>query len=228
VTDPLAGSPWTAPETVAGFVATPPNARLMSYAGAELQRLGTAARAVDLGCGAGRNAVPLAALGWQVVGIDLSWPMLQAAAQRARDEGVERRIQLALAPMERIPLRGDSAELIVAHGIWNLARTAAQFRTAVRDAARVARPGAALFVFTFSRHTLPPDVQPVPGEPFVFTAFSGEPQCFLTEEQLRSELHDAGFVQDLEAPLLEHNRRPPGAPQMRGQPVIYEGGFRRT
>jgi len=58
----------------------------------------------------------------------------------------------------------------------------------VRDAARVARSGAALFVFTFSRNTFPADTTPVPGEPFVFTQFSGQPQCFLTESQLIEEL----------------------------------------
>ena len=52
---------------------------------------------------------------------------------------------------------------------------------AVDEAARVAKPGAGLFVFTFSRHTLPAETLPVAGEPFVFTQFSGEPQCFLTE-----------------------------------------------
>ena len=64
----------------------------------------------------------------------------------------------------------------VAHGIWNLATSSAQFRLAVREAARAA--GAALFVFTFSRSTLAPDAHPLPGEPFVFTGFSRRPQCF--------------------------------------------------
>jgi hypothetical protein len=48
---------------------------------------------------------------------------------------------------------------VVAHGIWNLARTTTEFRRAIAEAARVARPGACLFVFTFSRTTLAPDDQ---------------------------------------------------------------------
>ena len=198
----------------------------MAFARAELQRPG-AARALDVGCGAGRNAVPLARLGWDVVGTDLSWPMLSAAALRAVREGGAERLHLVLAPMDRLPVRSDSVDLVVAHGIWNLAGSAAEFRSGVREAARVARPGAGLFVFTFSRNTLPPDVRPVAGEPFVFTEFSGQPQCFLTERQLVDELAAAGFASDPGVPLTEYNRPADGGVRAAG-PVIYEAAFRRV
>jgi hypothetical protein len=90
----------------------------------------------------------------------------------------------------------------------------------------VAKPGAALFVFTFSRSTLPADVMPVPGESFVFTQFSGQPQCFLTDAQLVAELQDVGFKADDAVPLTEHNRPRPGELRTAGPPVIYEGAFR--
>ena len=223
ITDPLANSPWSSPGTVAGFAQSPPNDVLMRFAGALLAG-GTGAHVLDLGCGAGRNAVPLAEMGWQVVGLDLSWPMLAAAATRAREAGVGDRVGLALSPMDRLPIRDHSIDFIIAHGIWNLARSSAEFRQAVGEAARVARPGAALFVFTFSRQTFPPDTAPVPGEPFVFTQFSGQPQCFLTEDQLVAELGAAGFVPDPRVPLTEYNRPQPGTLRA-GPPVIYEAGF---
>ncbi len=59
--DPLAGSAWNSPATVTGFATSAPNPVLMQYAEAPLAR-STSARALDLGCGAGRNAVPLAKL----------------------------------------------------------------------------------------------------------------------------------------------------------------------
>jgi SAM-dependent methyltransferase len=225
--DRLAGTPWSAPGTVASFARAAPNEVLLAFARGRLPS-GGGARALDLGCGAGRNAIPLARMGWGVTGTDLSWPMLGAAAQRAEEERLRERVGLAMAPMERIPARSHHFDLVVAHGIWNLAESAVQFRAALREAARVARPGAGLFVFTFSRNTLPADARPVSGEPFVFTEFSGQPQCFLTEEQLFAELEDAGFAPDPGVPLTEYNRPPAGILRGGGPPVIYEAAFRRV
>jgi SAM-dependent methyltransferase len=224
--DPLAGSPWSAPGTVAGFARSAPNAVLMSFAEDALKR-SAGARVIDIGCGAGRNAVPLARLGWSVIGTDLSWPMLSTAATRAQEEHVDSRFRGILAPMERLPARDRGFDLLIAHGIWNLARSGAQFRAALDEAARVAKPGAGLFVFTFSRHTLPAEAMPVAGESFVFTQFSGEPQCFLTEQQLDVELARAGFVRDPAVPLHEYNLPKPGRLPTGKVPVIYEASFRR-
>src|ERR1700730_8956466 len=57
-------------------------------------------RALDIGCGSGRDAVYLAMRGWQVTAVDFAETGLNAARQRARDEGVE--VQW---------VRGDVAEL---------------------------------------------------------------------------------------------------------------------
>jgi hypothetical protein len=72
---------------------------------------------------------------------------------------------------------------------------------------------------------LPDAAEPVSGESFVFTQFSGQPQCFLTEEQLVTEMGAAGFLLDASVPLRELNR-PRGALRASGAPVIYEGVFR--
>ena len=183
---------------------------------------------MDVGCGAARNAAPMAALGARVVGTDLAWPMLEAARQRVAAEGLEARASFVRAPMDALPLRDASADMVVAHGIWNLARSAAEMRRAMAEAARVARPGADLFVFTFSRATLAPDDRPVPAETFVFTQFAGEPQCFLTEAELIDELRRAGFDQHPPGCLTEYNRPAPGPRLARVGPVIYEGTFRRA
>lgn len=217
-------SPWSAPGMVAGFAQSPPNDVLIDFAA----RLGpaTARRAVDIGCGAGRNAVPLARGGWDVFGIDDSLPMLRAAADRARAEPLPGCVRLAAARMDALPVGSASADLVIAHGIWNLARSSGEFRRGVGEAARIARPGAALFLFTFSRNTLPPSAEPLAGEDFVFTQFSGEPQCFLSAAELTTEMAAAGFAPDPAVPLRELNRTTgllgPGT-----APVIFEAAFLR-
>ena len=161
-----------------------------------------------------------------MIGIDVASPMLEAARGRVADAGLHRRVGLLRAPMDRLPLRDASVDLVVAHGVWNLARSAAELRRAIAEAARVARSGAGLFVFTFSRATLAPEDEPLTGETFVFTQFAGEPQCFLTAEELLGELLRAGFEKDPPGPLTEYNRPVPGRTLTRGGPVIYEGTFR--
>ncbi|MGE3956537.1 MAG: class I SAM-dependent methyltransferase [Vicinamibacterales bacterium] len=224
--DPLAGTPWSQPSTVDGFVRGEPNPVLMEYA-ATLARERPGGVLVDIGCGAARNALPLGRLGWRVLGTDLSRPMLDAARQRVQAEpSTTTRVAFALAPMQALPCRTGSADFIVAHGIWNLAGSDALFRSAVGEAARIAMPGAALFVFTFSRHTLPDDAQPLPGQTLTFTQFAGRPQIFLTETQLVDELARAGFVRDNRVPLTEYNRPESRALRTTGGPVIYEAAFR--
>ena len=46
-------------------------------------------RALDVGCGSGRDAVYLAKHGWQVTGVDFADTGLKGARQRAQEEGVE-------------------------------------------------------------------------------------------------------------------------------------------
>jgi SAM-dependent methyltransferase len=217
---------WEDPRTVAGFVSSPPNEVLLEFARQRLAA-GDGNRCLDLGCGAGRNAIPLAGLGYTVMGTDLAHPMLKAASVRIKNEASGERVRLIHAPMAPLPFADETFDLVVAHGIWNLARSGDEFRAAVGEAARVARPGAGLFLFTFSRHTIPPDARPDPGETFVFSSWNGEPQVFLTEEQLLDELARAGFHRDTAAPLTEYNRPRPGELRAGGPPVIYEVTFTR-
>jgi ubiquinone/menaquinone biosynthesis C-methylase UbiE len=217
---------WEDAGVVRGFSTAPPNQVLIAFVRDELARRSDL-RILDLGCGAARNAAPMAALGARVIGIDVAWPMLGAARARIRSTDAAGRIALLHAPMDSLPLSDASVDLVVAHGIWNLARSGAEFRGGTAEAARVARPGAGLFVFTFSRATLAPDAPPVPGERFVFTQFAGQPQCFLTEAELVDELSRAGFAKDPAGPLTEYNRPAAGIAMAGGGPVIFEGTFRR-
>jgi SAM-dependent methyltransferase len=217
---------WEIPATVANFRVNPPNEVLVAYAQRLQKRAAQPLNILDIGGGAGRNAVPLARLGCRVVCTDLSQPMLEAARDKVRAEGVEQLVELVQCPMAPLPFDDKQFDFIVAHGIWNLARSGREFRAAISEAARVARDGAGLFLFTFSRHTIPENDAPVADETFVFTQFNGEPQCFLSEDEIIAELAAIGFQND--GPLTEYNR--PAGPRLsaQGPPVLYEGTFTKT
>lgn len=84
------------------FFAAKPDENLASYVERGLVKPG---RALDLGCGPGRNALYLAAAGFAVDAVDLSPTALGWAAERAREAGADVRFHLgdAFAPDGPVP-----------------------------------------------------------------------------------------------------------------------------
>ncbi len=64
----------------------------------------TGGPALELGVGAGRIAIPLARAGFQVTGLDISWPMLARGRERIAAAGLSRRIQLIHGDFRYPPL----------------------------------------------------------------------------------------------------------------------------
>ena len=155
--DPLAGSTWSAATTVAGFARSSPNEVLMRYARA-LRRAG-GVRLLDLGCGAGRNAVPLAREGWNVLGTDLSWPMLRAAAERVREEGPQGRLRVALAPMDLLPppTAASMSSWPMASGTWHVRARSSAAPWQKRRGWRSREPGSSSSPSHATRWPRPPD-----------------------------------------------------------------------
>jgi ubiquinone/menaquinone biosynthesis C-methylase UbiE len=72
-------------------------------------------RILDVGCGFGATAIVLAqALPWsEVVGIDLSDPLLELAIQAAQATGLGRRIAFEKADVQKIPYDDDSFDALI-------------------------------------------------------------------------------------------------------------------
>ncbi len=95
---------------------------------------GTPARVLELGVGTGRIALPVAAAGCRVAGIDISEEMLRMA--RAKDHG--QALWLLQGAIERLPFADGVFDATLAVHVLHLAR---DWRAALAEALRVLRPG---------------------------------------------------------------------------------------
>lgn len=115
-------------------------------------------RAVDLGCGAGANAVFLARAGFDVVGIDFSPVALRKARRASLAAGVSERLRLVRADLTAQALPGVEGpfDLLVDYGtLDDLAPT--DRRAMASTIIRLARPGSifVLYAFYAARADLP-------------------------------------------------------------------------
>jgi SAM-dependent methyltransferase len=106
-------------------------------------------RALDLGCGTGRDAVYLAQHGWQVTGVDFVPQALARAVRRGAEAGVEVRwVQGDISAPDTLDLGPDHTLLVdlgCFHGLGP-----AQRQRAAEAITKAAASGATLLVFAFS------------------------------------------------------------------------------
>jgi SAM-dependent methyltransferase len=101
-------------------------------------------RVLELGVGTGRIAVPIAAAGVPVVGVDLSAGMLAVARERAELAGVE--LDLRQGDMREPPVDGPFSLVLIPFRSLLHMETDADRRTVLRAVARILGPGGR-FVF---------------------------------------------------------------------------------
>lgn len=101
---------------------------------------------VDLGCGAGRHAVRLAGRGFAVTAVDLSRPMLEAVAAKARAAGEIDRVacvQANLCRLDALPA-AHFDHAVSMFSTLGMIRSRAARRRALAEAARILKPGGRL------------------------------------------------------------------------------------
>jgi SAM-dependent methyltransferase len=103
---------------------------------------------LELGVGTGRIAVPIAAAGLDVVGVDLSEGMLDVARERAELAGVE--LDLRQGDMRDPPVEGSFALVAIPFRSFLHMETDADRRAVLRVAARLLAPGGRLVFDVFA------------------------------------------------------------------------------
>lgn len=148
-------------------------------------------RALDIACGAGRHAIHLAQLGWQVTAVDASRVGVELTRERARERGVT--VDARLADLERgqFDFKENFYDLVCV--FYYLQRDLfPQLRACVR-------PGG-LFVAAIHMVDASPGVKPM------------NPDFLLEPGELRELFRDWQIEHDYETPLHdtdagEHTRR---------------------
>jgi demethylmenaquinone methyltransferase/2-methoxy-6-polyprenyl-1,4-benzoquinol methylase/ArsR family transcriptional regulator len=103
---------------------------------------------LDLGTGTGRMLELVAPLADRAVGIDQSPAMLNLARTRLERAGL-RQVQLRQGDLYALPVERDGYDLVILHQVLHYLDDPLR---AVREAARVLRPGGRLLVIDFAPH----------------------------------------------------------------------------
>ncbi len=108
---------------------------------------------VDLCTGTADVALAAAPLAGRVIGVDFSHEMLRLGLEKVRTRALGNRIALARGDATALPLRASSADAaVISFGIRNVQEPAA----ALRELARVLRPGGRLAILEFGLPTSRP------------------------------------------------------------------------
>jgi ubiquinone/menaquinone biosynthesis C-methylase UbiE len=91
---------------------------------------------LEIACGTGRFTVMLAERGADVVGLDISGPMLGQGREKARATGVDDHLEFMRGDAARLPFPDDSFDAVLAMRFFHLADTPAAFLSELRRVSR--------------------------------------------------------------------------------------------
>jgi len=160
---------------------------------------GARRRALDIGCGAGRNTLFLAAEGFDTTAVDISAEGVLATRERAEAAGLE--IETAVAPVHRMGLPDGHFQAAVSYGVLCYA-SVDEIAEALRGIAGCLEPGGRFFCMTRSDA----DWRRRHGEPTgpcrrLLSGLDGTPAA--AEEGMEMTLLDEASMRDLFAPFEE-------------------------
>lgn len=162
---------------------------------------------LEIACGTGRFTTMLAERGADIVGLDISEPMLQQGRERAHSAGVADGLEFLRGDAERLPFPDNRFDAVLAMRFFHIADTPETFLTEMR---RVSREQ--VFFDTFNDYSTR----------MLYTWALPMGSSLYTEDDVRWWLHEAG----LELASAEHDWVIPYG-FFREAPNPVAAGFRR-
>jgi len=103
---------------------------------------------LEIACGTGRFTAMLAERGAEIIGLDISGPMLQQGRERAQSAGVAEGLEYMRGDAGRLPFPDDHFDAVFAMRFFHLADTPEQF---LKEMCRVSK--GQVFFDTFNRYS---------------------------------------------------------------------------
>jgi SAM-dependent methyltransferase len=187
---------WEQPDVVRSFAERAPDVRVAALlegdVGAAIRR------ALDIGCGGGRNTLLLAQHGIEVHAVDSSHAMVVETRRRLGEllGETEAAARVQLRHMDQLDHYPDAHfDLVLAIGVWHSAGSWAEWQRAVRAAVRVLVPGGRVLLshFTPATDLTGGGVRRVPGEPHTYEGFESGQAVLLDLETAVLELGRLGL-----------------------------------
>ena len=168
------------------------------------------ARVLDLGTGPGEMPLRIAAQrpGWRIVGLDASMPMLRLGQDARRGVSTVPAVRFVLADAKRTPFADDTFDLIFSNSILHHVDDPFSFW---KEAARVAKPGALLFLRDLRRpesseaardlvETYAANEHPLLKEDFYNSLLAS-----YSVDEIRNQLSETSFVSLEVAPVADRH-----------------------
>ncbi len=157
------------------------------------------ARVLDLGTGPGDMPLRIAAQrpGWRIVGLDASMPMLRLGQDARRGVSTVPAVWFVLADAKRTPFADDTFDLIFSNSILHHVDDPVAFW---KEAARVAKPGALLFLRDLRRPESPDaahdlvETYAANEHPLLKEDFYNSLLAAYTPDEIRNQLAEAGIA----------------------------------
>lgn len=181
---------------------------------------------LEMGCGIATDGVRFARHGARYTGLDQSPTAISVAKDRFEQEGLEGRLLTGF--VTELPVEDDSMDLVYSNGVIHHTEGT---EIAVREAARVLRPGGTAIIMLYHRGSLNYRLNIlvvrralaalllVPGAGGLLGRFTDEPPDIIAGHQELLRLHGGRYLRDRQL-FLDNNTDGPGNPLSK----VYSAG----